>query len=100
MDLEQGVSTAKVGGSNPSEGAKYFKEVDFLPLVRLQSQQELLEFVVTKYRAYKKVYDDDPTDFVSRYYLKDIMNDLLIIQRFASGNRDSEGRPESLADLS
>lgn len=75
-------------------------EVDFMPLTRLQSQQELLEFVVTRYRAYKKVFDTEHDDYVSRFYLKDFLNDLLIIQRFASGNSNSEKRPESLADVS
>lgn len=67
---------------------------------RIESQQELLLFAVQRYNHYNKIYQEAHGSSISVYYLKDFLNDLLLIQRFASKEDDGKGREESSADVS
>lgn len=63
-------------------------------MLRINTQKELLDFTVQKYAYYSKVLKS-PEDMISVYYLRDFLNDLLLIQRYASKDGEAnsgEGR--------
>lgn len=68
---------------------------------RITTKKELLDFTIEKYALYSKVLKSRQ-DMVSVYYVRDFMNDLLLIQRYASLEDDvsGQGREEGSADLS
>lgn len=51
---------------------------------RIQSNEQLLEYVVKKYYVYEKAFRAEPGALISKYYLTDFLQDLLLIQRFVS----------------
>lgn len=60
---------------------------------RIKSKEELLEFVIKKYALYNRHFNDTNDEHISKYYLKDFMQDLLLIQNFASSkDANGEGR--------
>lgn len=69
---------------------------------RIETQQELLLFAVQRYNHYNKIYQEAHGSSISVYYLKDFLNDLLLIQRFASKDDSisGEGRETGSADMS
>lgn len=68
---------------------------------RIETIQDLLDFTVEKYSYYAKIFQAN-RDSVTVYYVKDFMNDLLLIQRFASKENDisGEGRETSSPNVS
>jgi len=60
-----------------------------MPPKRLQSKKELLEFVVDMHTRYSKLFDGTHSEFVSRYYLKDFLRDIVVIQHYASKKDDN-----------
>jgi len=67
---------------------------------RIKSKQELLEYTIARYRVYKQAVTDVHTDQATKFYLADMLADMLLIQNYASGKDVSEERTEGMADLS
>lgn len=61
-----------------------------MPKQRIESKEELLDFVIDKYKFYRKIFTTEHSDHVSKYYLNDFLSDLLLIQHFASKEEDND----------
>jgi hypothetical protein len=60
---------------------------------RITTKKELLDFTIEKYAFYSNIFNQEHGDDISKFYLKDFLTDLLLIQRYADGNGEerSEG---------
>lgn len=55
---------------------------------RIITKEELLEFTIERYNFYNQIFKYHDYSTISRYYLQDFMQDLLLIQNFASSKDD------------
>jgi hypothetical protein len=57
---------------------------------RLKSKKELLDYTIEKYAFYTKIFNEEHSGVISKFYLKDFLTDLLLIQRYADRKEDDE----------